>query len=114
MTGRWNTLRCVTTSSGSPHFAATSERVTPSTTSLVPQRIVSAQAEDVASRPTSKMVTLRFMGFTIGPISLTGNERHPRVGRLLRKVRRTFCPLRGTHAHGTAGALEGAAAEPGP
>src|SRR5690242_16057981 len=77
MTGRRNTLRCVTTSSGSPHFAATSARLTPSPTSLVPQRMVSAQADDVASRPTSRRATLRFMGFTIGRIPLTGNERCP-------------------------------------
>src|SRR4029453_5522290 len=75
MTGRRNTLRMLTTSSGSPHLAATSERVMPSAMIFVPQRIVSAKAGAVASKPRATMAALTFMGSKIGRFRLTGNER---------------------------------------
>ena len=60
MTGRRNTLRSVMTSSGSPHLAATSERVLPSVMSLLPQRMV-ANAGEAASSPRTAMTAARFM-----------------------------------------------------
>src|SRR4051812_43255435 len=76
ITGRRNTLRWVTTSSGSPHLAATSERVLPSLMSLVPHRM-EANDGPVNSRASPRIAAPRFMAETIGPSALTGNEWIP-------------------------------------
>src|SRR6478735_3940456 len=101
MTGLRNTLRSVTTSAGSPHFAATSDRVTPSSMILVPQRI-EAKAGEAARRPRTTIATPCFMFRTIGRFALTGNERAHAATRSRRarcddEVQRTFSPVQGTH-----------------
>src|SRR5690242_3594801 len=68
----------VTTSVGSPHLAATSDRVDPSTTSLVPQRNPSARAGVAAHRPSTRRAAARCMVPTIGRSGLTGNEQSRR------------------------------------
>src|SRR4029079_18939016 len=99
-TGRRKMLRSFTTSVGSPHLEATSERVAPSVMTLVPQRKPSATAVDATSSPTAIAANARFMGPTIGPSCLTDNEQ---VGVPARQpadsssAERAFWPGYGTH-----------------
>src|SRR6478735_9545229 len=106
MTGLRKTLRCSTTSVGSPHFVATSSRESPSPTSFVPQRKVSANAGEQARKPRTRMAAVRFMRGTIGRSCLTDNEHFPQPAcpylyKILRD--RTFWSTVATHQmYGTA------------
>jgi hypothetical protein len=106
MTGLRKTLRCSTTSVGSPHFVATSARESPSPTSFVPQRNVSANAGEQRSKPRSSRAAVRFMRRTICRERLTDNEHFPKPAcTYLHNVRRdrTFWSHAATHPmYGTA------------
>src|SRR6187455_2091420 len=81
MTGLRKTLRCSTTSVGSPHFVATSARESPSPTSFVPHRNVSANAGEQARKPRTSKAAVRFMLWTICRTRLTDNEHFPKPAR---------------------------------